>query len=513
MEPIENEKILPVKPAPIVWLVPMPFLSHVMCFTHLARNLARHGLNVVLFISQEDRQRLLTAHKNIFENWKLEGLDIQLRVLNLDETIIADGGVGGNARFVNPVYQTDDAFEKTLKSELQSDSKPTCVIADFWMPGPRETAARFGIPGWTFCSFSAAYLSIYTYLSHLEAVGILNLPDNIQDKRCQEEMISVPGLPVMRLCELGSVFFKDDPLNAPGRRNGPSLQKTDVIILSGFSELEPRQTRELERLLQAYAVRNGRKAPHIWHIGPTFLSLSSSKGAESVRVGADKKHPSIDFLDSQPASSVVFVAFGSDVNHTRKQIHEIAYGLENSQQPFLCVLHPPKKGPDVQVDDIFSVIPQDCLARTRGRGLFVQSYAPQMEVLSHPSTGAFISHCGQNSLLETVSMGVPILAWPCLYDQLMNCRFLVDEAQLALEICPGLLQLGYVDRKQIETSIHTLFHTREGSVLKQRALEMKQKAEEALGGNGSSTKNMQALLHLIEGLENANRKKSAFHIS
>lgn len=89
----------------------------------------------------------------------------------------------------------------------------------------------------------------------------------------------------------------------------------------------------------------------------------------------------------------------------------------------------------------------------------------------------------------------------------------MDEAQLALEICPGLLQLGYVDRKQIETSIHTLFHTREGSVLKQRALEMKQKAEEALGGNGSSTKNMQALLHLIEGLENANRKKSAFHIS
>ncbi|KAG6558165.1 hypothetical protein Mapa_000346 [Marchantia paleacea] len=520
MEPIENQKNFSisnqrpaVKSAPIVWLVPLPFLSHVMCFTHLARNLASHGLRVALFISEEDLQRLLNAQKNMLDSWKLEGLDIQLRVLKLDEAIIADGGVGGNARFVNPIYQADDAFEKTLTSELQSESKPTCVIVDFWMPGPRETAAKFGIPGWTFCSFSAAYLSIYTYLSHLETVGVLKLPDNIQDKRCEEEMISLPGLPVMRLHDLGSVFFKDDPLNAPGRRNGPSLQNSDVILLSGFFELEPRQTRGLERLLKAYAVRNCRKAPHIWHIGPTFLFLSSSKGPEAVRVGADEKHPSIKFLDSQPASSVVFVAFGSDVNHTRKQIHEIAYGLENSQQPFLCVLHPPKKGSDVQADDIFLVIPQDCLARTRGRGLFVQSYVPQMEVLSHPSTGAFISHCGQNSLLETVSMGVPILAWPCLYDQSMNCRFLVDEAQLALEICPGLLQGGYVDRKQIETSIHSLFHTKEGSALKQRAFEMKQKAREALGENGSSTKNMQALLDLIEGLAKANQKKSAFQIS
>ncbi|GKC32568.1 anthocyanidin 3-O-glucosyltransferase 5-like protein [Tanacetum coccineum] len=41
-------------------------------------------------------------------------------------------------------------------------------------------------------------------------------------------------------------------------------------------------------------------------------------------------------------------------------------------------------------------------------------------VLSHPSTGAFLSHCGWNSTLESVKHGVPMIGRPMYAEQRMN---------------------------------------------------------------------------------------------
>ncbi|KAL8234046.1 hypothetical protein R6Q59_020146 [Mikania micrantha] len=42
----------------------------------------------------------------------------------------------------------------------------------------------------------------------------------------------------------------------------------------------------------------------------------------------------------------------------------------------------------------------------------VVSWAPQQEVLNHPSVACFMSHCLCNSTMEWVSNGVPFLCWP-----------------------------------------------------------------------------------------------------
>lgn len=76
-------------------------------------------------------------------------------------------------------------------------------------------------------------------------------------------------------------------------------------------------------------------------------------------------------------------------------------------------------------------------------------------------------------------------------------RYLVDGARIAVEVCPGVIPGQLVDRKQLESSINTLFRTDEGAALRKRALQMKLKAEETVGPNGSSTKNMQAFLQVI----------------
>ncbi|KAL0455944.1 UNVERIFIED_CONTAM: Hydroquinone glucosyltransferase [Sesamum latifolium] len=54
--------------------------------------------------------------------------------------------------------------------------------------------------------------------------------------------------------------------------------------------------------------------------------------------------------------------------------------------------------------------PEGFLERTKGRGLVVASWAPQIQVLSNGSTGGLVTHCGWNSILESAVFGVPLIA-------------------------------------------------------------------------------------------------------
>ena len=67
------------------------------------------------------------------------------------------------------------------------------------------------------------------------------------------------------------------------------------------------------------------------------------------------------------------------------------------------------------------------------RGLLVHKWGPQLEILSHTSTGAFLSHCGWNSVLESLSCGVPMIGWPLAAEQAYNVKVLVEEMGVAVE--------------------------------------------------------------------------------
>lgn len=47
-----------------------------------------------------------------------------------------------------------------------------------------------------------------------------------------------------------------------------------------------------------------------------------------------------------------------------------------------------------------------------GAGIVIRDCVPQLEILGHQSTGGFMNHSGWNSCMESISMGVPIAAWP-----------------------------------------------------------------------------------------------------
>ncbi|CAL5353077.1 unnamed protein product [Camellia sinensis] len=71
-----------------------------------------------------------------------------------------------------------------------------------------------------------------------------------------------------------------------------------------------------------------------------------------------------------------------------------------------------------------------------GRGCIVKR-APQKEVLAHSRVGKFWSYCGWNSVLESVSEGVPMICSLCFGDQKVNVRYVSSVWKVALELVRG----------------------------------------------------------------------------
>ncbi|KAL7220116.1 hypothetical protein ACSBR2_013053 [Camellia fascicularis] len=59
------------------------------------------------------------------------------------------------------------------------------------------------------------------------------------------------------------------------------------------------------------------------------------------------------------------------------------------------------------------------------QGLIVP-WCSQLEVLSYPSLGCFVTHCGWNSALESLASGVPVVAFPYSSDQTTNAKMLTE---------------------------------------------------------------------------------------
>uniref|UniRef100_A0A914XHB5 UDP-glucuronosyltransferase n=1 Tax=Plectus sambesii TaxID=2011161 RepID=A0A914XHB5_9BILA len=59
------------------------------------------------------------------------------------------------------------------------------------------------------------------------------------------------------------------------------------------------------------------------------------------------------------------------------------------------------------------------------KNVYLESWVPQVDLLGHPNVKAFITHGGQNSILETVYAGKPVLTIPCFGDQFRNAATVV----------------------------------------------------------------------------------------
>ncbi|KAL6595132.1 hypothetical protein ACP70R_048235 [Stipagrostis hirtigluma subsp. patula] len=122
------------------------------------------------------------------------------------------------------------------------------------------------------------------------------------------------------------------------------------------------------------------------------------------------------WLDAQPKRSVIYVALGSEAPVTADHVRELALGLELSGVRFLWALRRPA-GHDG------ALLPNGFEARVAGRGVVRTGWVPQVRVLAHGAVGAFLTHCGWGSTVESLlQFGRPLVMLPFVADQGLIAR-------------------------------------------------------------------------------------------
>ncbi|THF97158.1 hypothetical protein TEA_001424 [Camellia sinensis var. sinensis] len=209
-----------------------------------------------------------------------------------------------------------------------------------------------------------------------------------------------------------------------------------------------------------------------WAIGPLNLYDSiNSKG----------QHKCLEWLDKQAPNSVLYVSFGSTTSMTDEQIKELAIGLEQSEQKFIWVFRHADEGSIFSEDVKRGELPEGYAERMKEVGMVVRDWAPQLQILGHPSTGGFMSHCGWNSCTESISMGVPIATWPMNFDQPINAFLVTNILKVSIPVNQWAQQKELVSSSTVAKAIKTLMASKEGE-------EMRKKAEELGGATRLSVK-------------------------
>ncbi|KAE8700999.1 putative UDP-Glycosyltransferase superfamily protein [Hibiscus syriacus] len=166
------------------------------------------------------------------------------------------------------------------------------------------------------------------------------------------------------------------------------------------------------------------------------------------------------------ASKAVAIRFGSECKLSKEQVQEIAYGVELSGLPFLWAL----RKPDWAVNEL-DTLPCGFRERTQGRGVVCFGWAPQMEILGHPSIGGSLFHSGWGSVIETLQFGHTLVVLPFVIDQPLNARLLVDKG-LAVEIERS--EDGSFGRDDIAKALRLAMVSGGGEKLRSRAREAAQ---------------------------------------
>ncbi|GKF58200.1 7-deoxyloganetin glucosyltransferase-like protein, partial [Tanacetum coccineum] len=117
-----------------------------------------------------------------------------------------------------------------------------------------------------------------------------------------------------------------------------------------------------------------------------------------------------------------------------------------------------------------AVLPHEFLAETSKRGLLA-SWCPQEQVLNHPSIGGFLTYCGSNSTIESISNGVPMICWPLVSDQQPNCWWSCNKWGIAMEADSA------AKRDEIQKLVIDLMNGEKGGKIRKNAIDWKKKVE------------------------------------
>ncbi|XP_030515317.2 zeatin O-glucosyltransferase-like isoform X2 [Rhodamnia argentea] len=438
----------------VVIMVPLPAQGHLNQLLELAYLVASHGIPVhYVGCASHNRQAKLRSHIPPSSS----SCDVCFHNFPTPPFLSPAPNPNSTYKFPSHLQPAFDAASllrgpvASLIRSLSLESRRVVVVHDSLMGSVVQDAALVpNAENYVFHSVSAFALYWYTW----EATGRV-LPR--EEEVDIAELLSSKGFPSLQV-SFSNEFLKFIASQHDFKKlSSGSIYNTCRVVEDRYVDLF------------ASATSNCITTKH-WAIGP----LNTVKVPEkSSRRSA---HVCIKWLDKQAPSSVIYVSFGTTTALSDEQIREIAIGLERSGQKFIWVLREADKA------DIFSgggvtrkiELPQgfEETVEARDSGMVVRDWAPQLEILGHPATGGFLSHCGWNSCMESISMGVPILAWPMHSDQPRNAVLITRVLKIGLIVKDWMSQDEVVESSTIQGAVKALMASEEGEETRKTAAEL-----------------------------------------
>ncbi|KAB2049210.1 hypothetical protein ES319_A13G161000v1 [Gossypium barbadense] len=478
--------------------VVFPFMSqgHMAPMIDIARLLAQRGVIVTIITTPQNAARFKATLDRAMES----GLFIRLLEVQFP---CAEFGLPEGCESFDMLpsfslawnfYQATDALETPVKKLLpELTPSPNCILSDVLFAFTLDIANQFQIPRIVFhgvCCFRLVCLHnlrISNVLDHVssetEYFVVPNMRHKVEFTKCQVTQVMAENLKQ----------FSEE-------RKKADLESYGVIINS-FEEMEPEYVKEYKKT----------REDKVWCIGPVSLCNKDAmdKAQRGNKASVDEQE-FLRWLDSQKPGTVIYACLGSISNLTPSQLIQLGLGLEASNRPFIWVI----RASDAS-NDVDTWISEDGFEeRTKGRGLVIRGWAPQVLILSHQAIGGFLTHCGWNSTIEGISAGVPLITWPLFADQFANEKLAVQIVEIGVRV--GVEEpmrwgeeekIGVLVKKEdVKEAIEKLMDEgEEGEERRKRAKRLGEMANKAVEIGGSSHLHISRLIQDIR--QRANERK------
>ncbi|PIA36694.1 hypothetical protein AQUCO_03300125v1 [Aquilegia coerulea] len=443
----------------------------------LAKLLHFKGFHITFVNTEFNHQRLLNA----VGSKSLEGLpDFRFKT-------IPDGLPPSDINTTQDILTLLESISKNclvplinLISKLNEESddpRVSCIVADCTTSFALNASEKLGIPGVIFLPVSPCVMASYLHCQVLIDKGLIPPIDKRTPANWYPDMpiTVIPGVRDIRVKDLSSSFGdENDFVHNFSFRAIHESSKASAIIMHTFDALESEVLNAIQPLL-----------PPIYTIGPLQLleqNIPNTHQLTSLRSNLlEEDQKCFEWLDMKAPNSVVYVNFGSTTVLTKQQLIEFAWGLVNCKHPFLWVIRP-----DIVIGET-AILPPEFTEEIADKGM-ISGWCPQEQVLGHSSIGAFLTHSGWNSTLDTICSGVPIISWPFAGDQPINSRYSCFHWGIGMEMDKD------VKREKVEGLVRELMESDKGKRMKEKAMEWKKSAHESTKAGGSSYVNLDKVI-------------------
>lgn len=458
--------------------IPTPTVGHLVPFLEFARRVIDQDDSIrvtVILMKLQGQSHLDTYVKSIGSSQPF------VRFIDVPELVEKPtlGSFQSVEAFVYNFIERNIPLVRDIVMGILSSPGPGVtvkgIVADFFCLPMIDVTKDINLPFYVFLTTNSGFLAMMQYLAdrHSKNTSVF--------VRDSGEVLSIPGFvnPVPANV-LPSALFIEDGYDAY-LKLAILFSKAKGILVNSSFDLEPNSVNHF---------LNEQNYPSVYAVGPIFNPKAQPHPDQDMA----SRDELMKWLDDQPEASVVFLCFGSMGRLRGDQVKEIARGLELCQYRFLWSL----RTEEVASED---PLPEGFLDRVRGRGM-ICGWSPQVEILAHKAVGSFVSHCGWNSIVESLWFGVPIVTWPMYAEQQLNAFMMVKELKLAVE-----MKLDYrvlvdelVSANEIERAIRCVMN-KDDNLVRKRVIDVSQMVQKATMNGGSSYTATAKIIQDVTGIK------------